>query len=65
MEYAHDGAKAMTGEYIGFKLFFQASDYDYINFTHCLIHREAFASKKLASELNDVHQDAVKIINFP
>ena len=54
----------MTGKNIGFKSFFQAAQYDHITFTHCLIHREALATKKLASELNDVLQDAVKIINF-
>lgn len=59
-----DGARAMTGKNIGFKSFFQAAHYDHITFTHCLIHREALAAKKLAPELNDVLQDAVKIINF-
>ncbi|XP_023242879.1 SCAN domain-containing protein 3-like [Centruroides sculpturatus] len=59
-----DGAKAMTGQNIGFKSFFKAAHYDHITFTHCLIHREALAAKKLAPELNDVLQDAVKIINF-
>uniref|UniRef100_A0A0K0EJ23 DUF4371 domain-containing protein n=1 Tax=Strongyloides stercoralis TaxID=6248 RepID=A0A0K0EJ23_STRER len=58
-----DGAKAMTGKNIGFKSFFQAAHYDHITFTHCLIHREALAAKKLAPELNDVLQVAVKIIN--
>jgi len=59
-----DGAKAMTGKNIGFKSYFQAAHYDHINFTHCLIHREALAAKKLAPELNDVLLDAVNIINF-
>ncbi|KAK9737230.1 hypothetical protein QE152_g10896 [Popillia japonica] len=38
--------------------------YFLLSITHCLIHREALAAKKLAPELNDVLQDAVKIINF-
>ena len=59
-----DGAKAMTGKNIGFKSFFEAAHYDHITFTHCLIHREALAAKKLAPTLNDVLRDAVKIINF-
>ncbi|KAK9695241.1 hypothetical protein QE152_g32692 [Popillia japonica] len=54
----------MTGKNIGFKSFLQGAHYDHITFTHCLIHREALAATKLAPELNDVLQDAVKIINF-
>ena len=54
----------MTGKNVGLKSFFQAANYDHITFTHFLIHREALAAKKLASKLNDVHQDAVKIMNF-
>ena len=54
----------MMGKNIGFKSFFQAANYDHITFTHCLIHREALAAKKLAPELNDELQDVVKIINF-
>lgn len=32
-------------------------------FTHCFLHREALASKKLHPELNDVLQTAIKIVN--
>ncbi len=32
--------------------------------THCVIHREALASKKMSPELNSVLNDAVKAINF-
>ncbi|XP_057664923.1 protein FAM200A-like [Diorhabda carinulata] len=59
-----DGVRGMKGKNIGFKSFFQAVHYDHITFTHCLIRREALAAKKLAPELNDMLQDAVKIINF-
>ena len=31
--------------------------------THCMIHREQLASKKLSTELNTVMNDAVKITN--
>ena len=58
-----DGAKAMTGENIGFKSFVKAAN-NSITFTHCFIHREALASKQIAPELNEVFQNAVKIINF-
>ena len=54
----------MTGKNIDLESFFQAANYDHTTFTHCRIHREALAAKKLAPELNHVHQDAVKIINF-
>ena len=54
----------MAGKTIGFKSFFQAAENNHITFTHCFIHREALAAKKLAPELNDVLHDAVKIINF-
>ncbi|XP_057667226.1 protein FAM200A-like [Diorhabda carinulata] len=59
-----DGARAMTGKNIGFKSIFQAAHHDHITFTHCLILREVLAAKKSPPELNDVLQDAVKIINF-
>jgi len=58
-----DGAKAMSGENIGFKSFVKAAN-NSITFTHCFIHREALASKQIAPELNEVFQNAVKIINF-
>ena len=54
----------MMGKNIGFQQFFQAANYDHITFTHCLIHREALVAKRLAPELDDALQDAVKIINF-
>ncbi|RVD91737.1 Zinc finger MYM-type protein [Tubulinosema ratisbonensis] len=59
-----DGTKSMTGKNVGFKSFFQTANYKHITFTHCLIHREALAAKKLTPELNDMLQNVVKIINF-
>jgi len=32
--------------------------------THCYIHRQNLASKKMASELNEVVSESVKIINY-
>ena len=49
----------MAGKNIGFESF-----YEHINFAHCLICWEALAAIKLAPKLNDVLQDAIKIINF-
>ena len=54
----------MVGKNIGFKSFFQAGNYDHIIFTHSLFLSRGPHSKKLAPELNDVHQDAVKVTNF-
>ena len=31
--------------------------------THCVIHREMLASRKMSPELNNVLQDVIKIIN--
>ena len=38
--------------------------YDHVTFTHCIIHWQALAEKKLEPEFNNVLQDTVKIINF-
>ncbi|XP_076060282.1 zinc finger BED domain-containing protein 5-like [Oratosquilla oratoria] len=35
-----------------------------VNFTHCIIHREALASKALVAELNCVLETAIKTVNF-
>ena len=59
-----DVAKAMTGKNIGFKSLLQAANYDYISFTHSLIHCMPLATKKLAPEFNNVLWHAVTIINF-
>ena len=60
----HRWCKSDEWQNIGLKSFFQAANYDHITFPYCRIHREALAAKKLAPELKDVHQDAVKIIKF-
>jgi hypothetical protein len=31
---------------------------------HCIIHKEALATKKIAPELNKVLQEAVTVVNF-
>lgn len=37
----------------------------YVNFTHCISHREALASKALVPELNRGYiESAMKIVNF-
>ena len=59
-----DGAAAMTEYTAGFQGRVKSASDALINFTHCMIHREALVAKKLSPELNEVVQDAVKIINF-
>ena len=58
-----DGAGAMLGKKKGLrgKILQVAPN---VNFTHCIIHREALASKALVPELNSVPETAVKIVNF-
>ncbi|XP_060764599.1 SCAN domain-containing protein 3-like [Neoarius graeffei] len=58
-----DGAAAMTGRLSGFtaRLSEVAPDCEH---THCVIHREMLASRKLSPELNAVLNDVVKMVNF-
>lgn len=57
-----DGAAAMTGKKSG--LLARVKEVAPLaTFTHCFLHREALASKKLHPALHDVLQTAVKIVN--
>lgn len=53
----------MTGKYNGVTTKVKSVAPD-CAFTHCVIHREALVSKKIPSDLKEVLDDAVKIINF-
>ncbi|XP_070584365.1 SCAN domain-containing protein 3-like [Erythrolamprus reginae] len=57
-----DGAAAMTGRLSGLTTRVKevASECDS---THCVIHREMLASRKMSPELNSVLQDVIKVIN--
>ena len=57
-----DGAAAVTGRLPGFTTRVKevASECEP---THCVIHREMLASRKMSPELNNVLQDVIKIIN--
>ena len=59
-----DGAAAMLGKNVGFHAKVKSLNTGPITFTHCIIHREALASKKISAELCVVLQDAVKVINY-
>uniref|UniRef100_A0A671LBP3 DUF4371 domain-containing protein n=1 Tax=Sinocyclocheilus anshuiensis TaxID=1608454 RepID=A0A671LBP3_9TELE len=58
-----DAAASMTGRIKGLIAHISQKNPD-IQWTHCVIHREALASKKISPELNSILNDAVKAINF-
>lgn len=58
-----DGAGAMLGKKKGLKARV-GQVAPHIRFTHCIIHREALASKTLDIELKHVLETAVKIVNY-
>jgi len=58
-----DGAAALTGSKKGFRAKVNKISPS-ILFTHCMIHKEALAAKKLEPFVNKVLQDAISIINF-
>lgn len=58
-----DGASSMTGKYKGLATKVSAVANEEFVASHCVLHREALASKNMSSELNDTLKDAVKIIN--
>ena len=57
-----DRVAAMTGRLSGFTTQVKevASECES---THCVIHREMLASRKMSPELNNILQDVIKIIN--
>ena len=57
-----DGAAAMTGQLSGFTARVREVAPD-CEPTHCVIHREMLASRKIPAELNSVLNDVVKVIN--
>jgi hypothetical protein len=58
-----DGAAALTGHKKGFQAEVQQIG-PHVNFIHCIIHREALASRDLEPELHSVLQEAVEVVNF-
>lgn len=58
-----DGARAMSGEYTGLRARIKAVAPEAV-WTHCIIHREALASKGLSPELHDVLKTVVKTVNL-
>lgn len=58
-----DGAAAMKGSRKGLKTRMSAVANDEFISTHCILHLEALASKKMSAELNQTLISAVKMIN--
>jgi hypothetical protein len=58
-----DGVASMTGKKSGLITRIKTVNPE-IRSIHCLIHRQALASKKLSSDLNDVLDRVVKTVNF-
>ena len=58
-----DGAAAMTGKRTG--LWKRVRDnVPTATFTHCMIHRESLASKKMSADMKSVFDQAIKIVTF-
>lgn len=58
-----DGARAMAGQYTGLQGLVKAVAPN-VKWNHCIIHREALASKDLSPSLNEVLQIVVKTVNL-
>ena len=58
-----DGAPSMMGKNIGFRGIL-CRKYPHIKFNHCIIHREALASRELSPVFSEVMQVVIKVVNF-
>lgn len=58
-----DGAPAMLGNKSGFAALVKA-EAPHVVVTHCILHRQALASKTLPQNLTDIMSTAVKVVNF-
>jgi len=58
-----DGVPSMMGINIGLRGILQRK-FPHINIKHCIIHREALASKELSSVFNEVMQVVIKVVDF-
>ncbi|XP_047493411.1 SCAN domain-containing protein 3-like [Penaeus chinensis] len=63
MSMCTDAAASMTGKVKGLVARIKKENPD-VEWTHCIIHRESLASKKMSSQLHEILNDAVKVINF-
>ncbi len=58
-----DGAQAMAGKRGGLQALVKRVSPN-MQWTHCMIHREALASKQMSPELNDVMTDIIATVNY-
>jgi hypothetical protein len=58
-----DGARSMSGCYNGLQALIKKKA-PFAVWTHCIIHREALASKSISPTLDEVLQSTIKIVNF-
>ena len=58
-----DGARSMSGCYGGLQALIRSKAPDAL-WTHCVIHREALASKYLSPTLNQILEYVVNVVNF-
>ncbi|XP_040896345.1 zinc finger BED domain-containing protein 5 [Toxotes jaculatrix] len=58
-----DGTQAMAGKRGGLQALIKRVSPS-VQWTHCMIHREALASKQLSPELNDVMTDIIATVNY-
>ena len=58
-----DGARSMSGCYNGLQALIKKKA-PFAVWTHCIIHREALASKSISPSLDEVLQSTIKIVNF-
>ncbi|TKS65238.1 Zinc finger BED domain-containing protein 5 [Collichthys lucidus] len=58
-----DGAQAMAGRRGGLQALIKRVSPN-VQWTHCMIHREALASKQLSPDLHDVMTDVITTVNY-
>ncbi|XP_059366129.1 zinc finger BED domain-containing protein 5-like [Carassius carassius] len=58
-----DGAQAMAGRRGGLQALIKRISPN-VQWTHCMIHREALASKQLSPDLHDVMTDVITTVNY-
>ncbi|XP_030580905.1 zinc finger BED domain-containing protein 5-like [Archocentrus centrarchus] len=58
-----DGAQTMAGKRKGLRALIETAS-PHAEWTHCIIHREALASRQLSPELSEVMTDIIGVVNF-
>ena len=61
--FCSDGAQTMAGKINGLQALIKRVAPD-AQWTHCVIHREALASRQLSPDLNEILNEVVSVVNF-